>query len=469
MNMPSKPIDVAVETRRQHLQILLDRLTGHADVIRQHLKERMHAYTLGFAAEAGVRDVLRQVLPRRLAVTSGFIRSTTGRLLVSPTGAAVSPQTDIIIYDTLRACPLYSVEGIDVLAAPDVLGVLEVKDSEGAEGDLGLTEEGFKDRRKKAQEKQEKGEKFKDATPEDDGAIEHTMELAVAAPHAFRGIVLIQGANAERARKRLEFAKERKDLNPATAPHVIYGRALGDKGDPYIAFLDSSDNAVHFNVYARAAGGFTDALAAFLRLTAGFFAAQGLTSTSISADLGPSKPRNEGSPERLRLTTEDPLASLREAVQQTQGARREAGGRPSNEEMLESFFRDKKQSGLKIDVHPALGRDTDKIPTSGPRVVAQYLEGGETRRFASFFTMSTAGFLKCADATGDASAPPWRIHRESIDAYLMRVCGLGADVFIKDENAVDEPGLRAVEPPADGDPEDDAVVAQPAGDAGGGN
>ncbi len=452
---------IAADTRRKHLQILLDRLTGHADVIRQHLKERIHPYTLGFAAEAGVRDVLRQVLPRRLAVTSGFIRSTSGMLLVPPTTAEVSPQTDIIIYDTLRACPLYSVEGIDVVAAPDVLGVLEVKDSGHAEADLGLTADGYEARKKKAEESSPPTK----PKAEDNGALEHIIELAHAAPRAFRGIVLIGGEQAAGSRTRLEFAKTQKNLSPDNVPHVIYGRAL-EKGDSYIAFFDSADDSVHFNAYARQDGGETDALAAFLRLVAGFFAAQGLTSASISTDMRPSGKRTEGSPPLLSLTTKPRVPSLRDAIREAINEGSASEEYRSHEEMLKAFFsRIPPKTGLEIRSFPALGHDADKIPTSGPRVTVSYRDGEETRRLASFFTMLTAGYLKCVDDTGGApDTSPWMIHQESIDAYLMRVCELDATVFIEVEKILEEPGLPAPYQPDD-EPEVGAIQAAPAEDA----
>lgn len=463
MAASTKTAQIAIETRREHLQILLGRLTGHADIIRQHLKERPHAHTLGFAAEAGVRDVLRQVLPRRLAVTSGFIRSTTGKLLVPPTSGDVSPQTDILIYDTQRACPLYSVEGIDVVAAPDVLGVLEIKDSTSGEADLGLTADGFEKRKQKYEADVAARKSPKPVTSQDDGALEHIMELAGAAPSAFRGIVLIQGDDASLARSRLSFAKDHKKLSPANAPHVIYGRGLAKKngGSSYIAFLNSSDGALHFNPYPESD---TDSLAAFLRLVTGFFAAQGLTSTSIAADLGPSGPRAEKSPEPLPLAEGGEVPSLRATVRAAATERGEGEeGQPSDEAMLKSFFDDKKTE-LKIDVFPAIGHDSKKIPTSGPRVVVSYKDGAETRKLTSFFTMSTAGFLRCVDdGGGESGEPPWRIHRESVDVYLMRVCDLGASVFIQDEEAETEPGLPAPRPPAD-EPEAAAIAEVPAED-----
>jgi hypothetical protein len=66
--MNSTPTKAA---RKKHLEILLERLTSHADVVRHYLPGTTHNATLGLAAEAGVRDVLRMVLPKRLAVTSG--------------------------------------------------------------------------------------------------------------------------------------------------------------------------------------------------------------------------------------------------------------------------------------------------------------------------------------------------------------------------------------------------------------
>jgi hypothetical protein len=61
-----------LDPRRVYLDALVHQLQSHAGVIRHYLGQQNQNYTLGLAAETGVRDVLRQVLPGRFGVTSGF-------------------------------------------------------------------------------------------------------------------------------------------------------------------------------------------------------------------------------------------------------------------------------------------------------------------------------------------------------------------------------------------------------------
>ncbi len=222
-----------------YLDVLLHKLTAHADVVRHHIPNQHHNYTLGFAAEAGVRAVLSHVLPRRLAVTSGFVRSTGGKLIIPTQKNDISGQTDVIIYDTMQACPLYSVEGVELVAADDVLAVIEVKDSSGVAGDLA-------------------------------DALEHTRELAAHVPKALRCIVLIQGETLDDAQKKIKSANFEKH----DAPHVIFCRSL-EYGQPYLAFHEYLTNTIHLWDYKTDP---VSALVGFLRIVASFLAAQNLCS-----------------------------------------------------------------------------------------------------------------------------------------------------------------------------------------------
>jgi hypothetical protein len=157
--------------RKQHMEVLLHLLTAHADAIRHHIRGTAHNATLGAAAESGVREIVRRHLPSTLTVTSGFVRSSDGTLLEPGDKNDLSRQTDVIIYDSTRACPLYRFDDIEIVAAEDVLAVIEVKDSSGDEGALN------------------RGDDAKGAL----GALEHVRRLARFVPEAFRAIVLVQG------------------------------------------------------------------------------------------------------------------------------------------------------------------------------------------------------------------------------------------------------------------------------------
>ena len=55
-------------------------------------------------------------------------------------------------------------------------------------------------------------------------------------------------------------------------------------------------------------------------------------------------------------------------------------------------------------------------------------EDGLLLRFGSFFTISEAGLLTCADRP--PASRRWLIDREPIEVYLKRVCSLEAQHFV---------------------------------------
>jgi hypothetical protein len=314
---------------------LLERLTSHADVLRHHLPGKAHNATLGLAAEAGVRDVLRMVLPKRLAVTSGFIRSTGGDLIVQTAREDISAQTDVLIYDASRACPLYGVEGVEVLAAPDVLGIIEVKDSTGLESALGPSPP-------------KAGAATTAEEPTPAGALDHIAALAKAAPQAFRGVVLIQGGNAQSAREKMAH----RLLTDRDAPHVVYCRTIENTStnsrDNYLAFHEYLTNHVHFHVYGPGRDAAVHALAGFLSVVTGYFAARGLASATIASDLRPTVPPEAAEAPPLALGGRRPVDSLRDRILEGQTEDDGPLESPSYEKMLKRFFADKAAKGLQV-------------------------------------------------------------------------------------------------------------------------
>lgn len=146
--------------RKRWLETLLDRMSAPPAIMRQHLGEGgLQQHALGSAAEKGIRDLLRLVLPQRLAITSGFLREPGGSL------AAITP-------------------------APDALGVIEVKDTSKGSEELASA----------------KGE---------GGALEHIARLGIVAPNAFRAIVLFRGNNpASRTRTRIPATRILRSRRP---------------------------------------------------------------------------------------------------------------------------------------------------------------------------------------------------------------------------------------------------------------
>lgn len=241
--------------RRRYLEVQLEQLLGPPDVLRHHLPTKHHPYSLGFAAEAGVRALVRQHLPRTFAVVSGFVRDEGKSLLRPSEREDLSPQTDVIFYDASRSVPLFSIEGLEVVAASDVLGVIEVKDarSEKANSVVG-------------------------------DAIEHVVTLGLKLSGKLRAVVFVSAPGKDALETALE--KHQNDFD-FTAPHVIYCRATMEEKS-YVAFFDYARGRYSILDYdADKASG----LACFLRILTSFMAAQGLMNTPCIVILCQKRPR----------------------------------------------------------------------------------------------------------------------------------------------------------------------------------
>lgn len=77
-----------------------------------------HNPTRGSAAENALRGLLREFLPQRCGVGSGFMLAANG---------TVSRQLDVIVFDQLEAAPLYRDGELVILSPDSVYLVIEVK------------------------------------------------------------------------------------------------------------------------------------------------------------------------------------------------------------------------------------------------------------------------------------------------------------------------------------------------------
>lgn len=78
-----------------------------------------HKPSLGFMAEAILRNFLKSVLPQKVTVGQGFVEC----------GGELSYQCDIILYDAINYAPLYSYGEIVIVPHDSVFAVIEVKTS----------------------------------------------------------------------------------------------------------------------------------------------------------------------------------------------------------------------------------------------------------------------------------------------------------------------------------------------------
>ena len=76
-----------------------------------------HKPSLGFMAEAILRNFLKSVLPQKVTVGQGFVEC----------GGELSYQCDIILYDAINYAPLYSFGEIVIVPHESVFAVIEVK------------------------------------------------------------------------------------------------------------------------------------------------------------------------------------------------------------------------------------------------------------------------------------------------------------------------------------------------------
>ncbi|HEU4410865.1 MAG TPA: DUF6602 domain-containing protein [Polyangiaceae bacterium] len=397
--------------RKRWLAILLDRMTAPADVMRQHLGAENQNSALGSAAEAGVRDLLGVVLPQRLAVTSGFLREPGRSLAEANPQGAVSPQTDVIIYDRTRSTPLHSAGGVEIVAAPDVVGIIEVKDAKNGSEDLASAE----------------GE---------GGALGQMKRLALYSPFAFRGIVLFRGkapapkkaaagapegglegadSEVELTRRRIEAAT----LQSSDAPHVIYCSSCvtgHEETGAYVAFYDFFNKKVCVQEYP---GDRTSALAAFLRVVTGYFAAQGLISPSLHLDLLPAKPE--------RKAIEVPIADLDPVFESLHGLllrRREVEKQPFHKLFLDLL---KGDEGATARAFVATGRDASGLATAG--VVVLVTAPSQTKAtLAAFFYLAKSDVFLCTDASAEEDQR-WEVEEDDVVEYVRRVVDQSGRVY----------------------------------------
>lgn len=379
----------ASDPRRLYLETLLQQLRSPAKVMRHHLTNQRQNTMLGLAAETGVRDVLRSVLPGRFGVTSGFLCHPEGGLVVPPRGKDVSPQTDVLIYDASRACPLYkAANDVGFIAARDAVGIIEVKDR--AEGELALG-----------------------PGHDEPGALAHLARVARYARGAFRAVVLLRGKGLKKKGTHAS-VHEQCEGNIAAgfeAPHAIY---CAEKN--YVAVYEYTTNGLHFVQHDDRDGAL--ALADFLRLAASFYAAQSLSASSISLGLRPATGPAGQSLSFLQLRDRPPLPSLWNKLVSLPLAE---GDISSIDNRLKRFV--EKKRDVEFFCVPTTGKDAQGHFTSGVALVARWKEAGESKdaMAASFFVMTHEEALTCTELSG-ASRPPWVIAHERPEAYLQRVC-----------------------------------------------
>jgi len=100
-----------------------ERIRQRLDVLRALVTDgTVHAEEIGGLCENAVRDFLRESLPQRFGVASGFV--DFGQI---PGLGPQSEPLDVLIYDALHYAPLYR-DGTCVVVRPEALvSVLEVK------------------------------------------------------------------------------------------------------------------------------------------------------------------------------------------------------------------------------------------------------------------------------------------------------------------------------------------------------
>jgi hypothetical protein len=386
------------DPRRMYLAGLLQKIRSHADFMRQFLEGQDQNTTLGLAAETGVRDVLRAVLPSRFGVTSGFMCQADGSLVEPIVKGDISPQTDVILYDASHACPFYRMNDIEVLAARDALGFVEVKDRDDGEYAL------------------------RDMGKSKPGALPHVARLVAHAPDAFRAVVLLRSKERER-KSSVQAAHDQcktQVLTSLSVPHVIYCVEMG-----YVAVYEYTSNKVHFFDYEENDG--TSALADFLHVLTSFFAARGLASSSSALGLSVGERFKRKTIVSLQLEDRRPLPSLRDMVA-THDAGVENGIEPSFERKLAKFV---KECVEDLYCTATTGRDQSEDVCAGIVVVARLKNGG-AQHAASFFVLTHQGLLNCVDPISsiepaEGAARPqvtWLIAHERPEMYFLRVCEL---------------------------------------------
>jgi hypothetical protein len=451
---------------------LLDAMTAPADAMREHLAGANQNATLGAAAEVGVRNVLRAVVPARIGVTSGFLRELVVNAPASPSAAGaeavraaavgkagakrpravpptlpLSPQTDVLLYDASYAVPLYGIDGVDVLSVHDVLGVIEVKDTNQGTGDLGT---------RLFKHKGARGRKF---PPEKDkGALEHIDSVREYAGRALRGVVLFRGnggpPGGEAQEVKRLVLKEFAERRIYEAPHFIYcasspigeadKKSSKDASPPqggYLAFYDCLSGEVRVIEYVDDR---VSPLAGFWRIVTGFLASHGLISPALHLDLRPEKARSS---EAFELPTVRPkpqdlhrLVSARRTTARRSGAKREL---PTFETALADLLKRelKGDRRVAVQVFVSTGPTQDELPTSGFCLEVESTGKGLLR---AFFYLEEPGTFIC---TGAGGGDTWRVEvgGEGFVDYMRRIFRENklSDIYQKTSDARRPPKVSA--------------------------
>lgn len=80
-----------------------------------------HNLTIGIFAEDLLRDLLKMLLPQKVAIAQGFI--TDGNLC--------SHQCDLIVYDSFNFAPIFKTDSLAILPSHSVIAVVEIKTTIG--------------------------------------------------------------------------------------------------------------------------------------------------------------------------------------------------------------------------------------------------------------------------------------------------------------------------------------------------
>ena len=216
---------------------------------------------------------------------------------------------------------------------------------------------------------------------------------------------------------------ESAQLDSGSSPHVIYcarGATLSEAGTygGYLVVHDELTKSIHGHELADE----TMALAGFLRVVTGFFAASGLLSSSMHIDLAPQG--TVPSPIRVELAdAKPPFKRLHEEL---------LARRPSNEpfdELLIRWLSEMKSGTTSIDRRGgdmkwkvATGHDAEGAPTAGFMLSVSAVSAGDPD-YAAFFYRRKVRELVCCDSSADA-VDRWPISEtngDTFSSYMLRI------------------------------------------------
>jgi len=100
----------------EYFKLLSDELLLRLNKIRKFVTK--HNPTIGSLTESVIREFLSKHLPKSVSVNSGFIIDEN---------LNVSPQCDILIWDSLNYAPIYQNEEIVIIPVSSVKCLIEVK------------------------------------------------------------------------------------------------------------------------------------------------------------------------------------------------------------------------------------------------------------------------------------------------------------------------------------------------------